>query len=147
MRYTFFVMSAKIIFLSLLILGSTIGLRAQDTKDPIDKALSTCLDSPSGASTVGQIDCAGKAFSAWDSELNKAYQKLLKTLDPASRELLRASQRQWLAFRDAEKKFQAGPWSRTQGTSAGVIIELANVDILRSRVLTLRNYAGGGNPN
>jgi len=61
--------------------------------------------------------------------------------------LLRTSQRQWLAFLQAEKKFQAGPWSRQQGTLGGVSSSLADVDILKSRTLTLRNYAGGGNPN
>ena len=122
-------------------------LSAQDTKDPIDKNLDACLNSPAGASTAGQSECASKAYAAWDAELNKTFQKLLKTLDPASRELLRASQRQWLVFFEAEKKFQGGPWSRQQGTLGGVTAALANVDIVKNRTLTLRNYSGGGNPN
>ncbi len=122
-------------------------LCAQETKDPIDKALDACLASPAANSTAGQVDCAAKAAAAWDRELNQVYQKLLQTLDPASQALLRNSQRQWLAFREAEKKFDAGPWIQQQGTVAQTTVALANVDMLRSRVLTLRNYLGGGNPS
>ena len=119
---------------------------AQDTKDPIDKALDACLAGPSGNNTAGQLNCAQKATTSWDRELNTAYQKLMKSLDPTSQALLRNSQRQWLAFRDAEKKFDAGPWSAKGGTMAGVNIAMINTDIVRSRVLALRNYLGDGNP-
>jgi uncharacterized protein YecT (DUF1311 family) len=115
---------------------------AEEQKDPIDKALSACLNSPSGNSTVGQIDCAAKAASTWERELNKVYGKLIHRLDPASQVLLRTSQRQWLTFRAAERKFQSGPWSRDKGTLIGVSMELNNVEIVRSRVMTLRSYLG-----
>ena len=115
--------------------------------EPIDKTLDACLAGPAGNNTVGQVDCGTKAAAAWDRELNQVYNKLLKSLDPVSQTLLRASQRQWLAFRDAEKKFQSGPWRSTQGTMVQITLTMANVEILKSRVLTLRNYAGGGNPN
>ncbi|HEX4166819.1 MAG TPA: lysozyme inhibitor LprI family protein [Bryobacteraceae bacterium] len=129
-----------------LLLGTNTA-PAQDTKDPIDKAMDACLAGPGGNNTVGQVDCAAKAAASWDRELNQVYQKLLKTLDPSSQTLLRNSQRQWLAFRDAEKKFGAGPWRAKQGTMVQVTLELVNVEILRSRVLTLRDYAGSGNPS
>jgi uncharacterized protein YecT (DUF1311 family) len=117
---------------------------AQDQKDPIDKNLDDCLNNPAASSTVGQTQCIASAGAAWDRELNETYQRLLKSLDPSSQTSLRASQRQWLAFRDAERKFQAGPWSRDQGSLAAVSVGLVNVDILRNRVLTLRNYLGSG---
>ena len=116
-------------------------VHAQDTKDPVDHSLDTCLNSAAGASTVGQTDCADKAYAAWDAELNMVYQKLMKNLDPASRELLRTSQRQWQAFRTSEKKFQAGPWRQKGGTLIGVSVNLDNSGTLRSRVMSLRTYA------
>lgn len=112
-------------------------------KDAIDTALAACLDSPGGVSTVGQQDCAAKAYAAWDAELNRVYQGLMKSLDPPSAALLRDSQRCWLAFFEAEKKFQRGGWVRSQGTLGGVTAGLANVDLVRSRVMTLRAYRGG----
>ncbi len=131
-----------------LVLCLTCKLSAQTpSADPIDKTLDTCLAGPAGNNTVGQVDCSAKAAAAWDRELNQVYNKLLKSLDPASQTLLRASQRQWLAFREAEKKFQSGPWRSTQGTVVQVTLTMANVEILKSRVLTLRNYAGDGNPH
>ena len=116
-------------------------VHAQEVRDPIDQSLDTCLNSAAGASTAGQIDCAGKAYAAWDFELNKVYQKLMSGLDPASRDLLRTSQRQWLAFREAEKRFQAAPWRSKGGTLIGVSLNLDNVGTLRSRVMALRAYA------
>jgi uncharacterized protein YecT (DUF1311 family) len=115
---------------------------AQDQKNPIDKQLDSCLNNPAASSTVAQTQCIASAGAAWDHELNETYQKLLKSLDPASQTSLRASQRQWLAFRDAERQFQVGPWSADQGSLAAVSLGLVNVDILRNRVLTLREYLG-----
>ena len=125
-----------------LLFHASVRTAAGQTKDPIDAALNACLDSPTGYSTVGQTDCAAKAAIAWESELNKIYGKLMRQLDPASQTLLRTSQQQWLAFREAERKFQAGPWTRDKGTLMGVTIALENVEIVRSRVLTLRHYVG-----
>lgn len=125
-----------------LILAVSSPAAAQGQKDPVDKALSTCLNSRSGNSTVGQIDCAAKAAASWETELNNVYGKLMRQLDPVSQALLRTSQRQWLAFRAAERKFQSGTWTRDKGTLMGVSIELNNVEIVRSRVVTLRNYLG-----
>lgn len=114
---------------------------AQEMKDPIDRNLDACLNSPSGSSTAGQNECATKAYAAWDMELNNVYQKLIHELDPASRTLLRNSQREWLAFREAEKKFQAAPWREKGGTLIGVSVNLDNVAALRARVQALRTYA------
>jgi uncharacterized protein YecT (DUF1311 family) len=116
----------------------------QELKDPIDKNLDACLNTPSGENTASQSECASKADAAWDAELNKTCRKLMSTLDPGTRELLRAAERHWLAFLNAEKLHAAcaGP----QGTPGAVSASLANVDIAKSRLLTLRSYAGGGNP-
>ena len=131
----------RVILLTMVVLVACITSLAQATKDPIDKNLDACLNSPSGASTVGQNDCVAKAYADWDAELNKVYRKLMKDLDPSSRDLLRTSQRQWLAFRTAEKKFQAAPWRQKGGTLIGVSVGLDNVEALRARVTALRTYA------
>lgn len=135
-------LSSALLCLPLFLAATCCAAPSAQTKDPIDTALNACLDSPTGYSTVGQTECAAKAATAWESELNKTYGKLMHQLDPASQALLRTSQRQWLAFRDAERKFQTGPWTRDKGTLVGVSIALENVEIVRGRVLTLRHYAG-----
>ena len=132
---------ARIRVLAFVVCLLTSMANSQDAKDPIDQNLDACLNSPGAASTAGQTDCAAKAYIAWDAELNQVYQKLIKTLDPASRDLLRASQRRWLAFRESEKQFQGGPWRKKGGTLIGVSLNLDNVQALRSRVMALRTYA------
>jgi hypothetical protein len=66
----------------------------------------------------------------------------MASLDPTSRDLLRTSQRQWLVFRESEKKFQGAPWREKGGTLIGVSVNLDNVDALRGGVQALRTYAG-----
>lgn len=117
--------------LSRVLLAASAGLLltaltalARDTQSDIDCA--------NASSTVELNFCAGEEFEKADAELNKAYQKALaaipglagdKPFDAKSWEnALRASQRAWLAFRDAECD-QHVPmfWSGGTGTSSAVI--------------------------
>ena len=54
---------------------------------------------------VAQLDmniCADKDYRKADSELNAVYRDTMHGLDKHSQDLLRASQREWIKFRDAE---------------------------------------------
>jgi uncharacterized protein YecT (DUF1311 family) len=51
--------------------------------------------------------CAAQEFRRTDARLNTVYQKLVKTLDANRRVKLRAAQRAWLAYRDAQCDFEA----------------------------------------
>ncbi|MCX5495902.1 DUF1311 domain-containing protein [Kaistia dalseonensis] len=108
--------------------------------DPIDAALATCLDSADGQSTAGMVQCLTTAYDAWDKELNTVYLALNKSLDAKSRGLLKRSQRQWIAYRDAERKFETGPWINDRGTLIRVTLNRQNVEMVKNRVLTLRSY-------
>ncbi|MEI9889020.1 MAG: lysozyme inhibitor LprI family protein [Rhizomicrobium sp.] len=46
--------------------------------------------------------CAAEDYARADAVLNRTYQKVMRDLDDHSRALLRASQREWIKFRDAE---------------------------------------------
>lgn len=87
------------------------------------------IDCENASSTVEMNFCAEKDFKAADKDLNVAYanavafikeRKLDKPYDSASfEEALRASQRAWLAFRDADcKDLIAQEWSGGTGTAA-----------------------------
>lgn len=110
--------------------------------DPIDRALDRCLAAPAAGSTAGMVSCLDTAYGAWDKELNTVYRALSASLDPKSRALLQASQRQWIAFRDAERKFWQGPWTADEGTLIQITLGQTNVDLVKARVLTLRGYSG-----
>jgi uncharacterized protein YecT (DUF1311 family) len=51
--------------------------------------------------------CADKDYRKADAALNAAYRKAIVGLDAHSRDLLRAAQREWIKFRDAECTFQS----------------------------------------
>lgn len=111
-------------------------------KERIDARLDECLAGEKGQTTAGMIGCTGMAIDAWDAAMNRSYQRAMTALDPKSRALLRTAQRQWIAFRDAEKAALSGPWSADQGTLAQVRIAAALLSLVRERALELRLYAG-----
>jgi len=87
------------------------------------------IDCENASSTVEMNFCAEKDFKAADKDLNVAYanavtfikaRDLEKPYDAKSfEEALRASQRAWLAFRDADcKDLIAQEWSGGSGTAA-----------------------------
>ena len=133
------------IFQSLTALAVVMPLlgAASPTADPLDAALQACLAKPDGETTVGMLDCTQTAIHGWDKRLNEAYQRALAALDPASRDLLRQSQRQWLAFREVERKALGGPWRGNSGTLAGVMASNAVLSAIKERVEELRVYLGG----
>jgi len=112
-------------------------------QDPIDAALDACLAKPEGASTPGMVDCTDEAIQAWDKRLNDVYKRVMADLDPKSRELLRVSQRRWVAFREAEHEAMGGPWRQDRGT---IRVLMANADLsaIKERVQELRLYGPDG---
>lgn len=109
-------------------------------EDPIDTALSQCLDAPDGQSTAGMVQCLTTAYEAWDAALNEAYKGLMDSLEPAQKEAMKASQRQWIAYRDAEQKFLQTLVTPDAGTIMRVTTNQAMVDMAKARVLLLRSY-------
>jgi uncharacterized protein YecT (DUF1311 family) len=105
--------------------------------------LTECLDAPDGQSTAGMIGCAGEAYEAWDGALNEAYAALRDGMDEDSAAKLKEAQRKWIAYRDAEFAFQEGPWTEELGSLIRVTLALASAEMVRARVLTLRNYTSG----
>lgn len=122
-----------------LLLLSAQPVLAED-EDPIDAQLTACLDKPEGSSTQGMVECFDAAYTAWDKALNDAYDEVIGSVDAESAALLRKSQRDWLAYRDAEQAFWAGGWTADRGSIMRVILGEANVDMVKARVLMLRSY-------
>jgi uncharacterized protein YecT (DUF1311 family) len=112
--------------------------------DPLDTALDACLAKPEGASTPGMVECTGEAIRAWDKRLNEVYRQVMVGLDPKSRDLLRASQRRWVAFREAEHEAMGGPWRQDRGTIIRVLTANADLSAIRQRVQELQLYGPDG---
>jgi uncharacterized protein YecT (DUF1311 family) len=89
-------------------------------------------------------DCAGEELAAADAELNRVYQAILKKYKDDSRfiEKLRAAQRAWLAFRDAE--FEAKfPASDGYGSIFPMCAAQYKAQLTRERVTRLREWLDG----
>ncbi|MGY2904503.1 uncharacterized protein YecT (DUF1311 family) [Bradyrhizobium sp. URHC0002] len=52
-------------------------------------------------STYQMVECLKAKTAQWDKRLNAAYQKALQDAVPAQRDPLRAAQRLWIQYRDA----------------------------------------------
>jgi uncharacterized protein YecT (DUF1311 family) len=52
-------------------------------------------------STVEMVECLKARTAEWDTRMTMAYQKALKDAGAAQREQLRAAQRLWIQYRDA----------------------------------------------
>ena len=87
------------------------------------------------------VECLTTAYEAWDKALNQAYGALMASLEPSQKDLLKASQRQWIAFRDSEQEFLASLLTPDAGTIMRVTTNEAMVGLVKSRTLELRSYA------
>ncbi|HET9904329.1 MAG TPA: lysozyme inhibitor LprI family protein [Xanthobacteraceae bacterium] len=71
-----------------------------------------CADKP----TAQLVDCVKERTAHWDRLLNRTYQQLIGRVAPEQRERLRAAQRLWVQYRDANCGFYAAG----EGTIASV---------------------------
>ncbi|MES1941082.1 hypothetical protein T5B8_12613 [Salinisphaera sp. T5B8] len=94
------------------------------------------------ASTTRAMNQASTDMAqALDDELNTAYKQLMTRLTPAQQAGLRASQRRWLAFLDAEFEFLNRLFTReSHGTSAALDVGQARNALVRARARTLWSY-------
>lgn len=61
----------------------------------------------SQGTTAAIVDCVNAGAKTWDRRLNSAYRALLERADPGQREPLKAAQRLWIRYRDANCGFYA----------------------------------------
>lgn len=98
-----------------------------------------CADLPGGETTVGISDCLSREHDAWDTLLNRYWKPLMQAAHasdeaeaprpagaPAAAATLRAAQRAWIAFRDAECAHAAAEWGM------GSMRLIAGADCMRS---------------
>jgi uncharacterized protein YecT (DUF1311 family) len=126
------------LFVSFLLV--TNGQARADTEDPIDATLDACLASDPGQTNAGMIACTSTAITSWNAKLNQIYRQDMAALDPKSRDLLRASERQWVAFRTAEHAAQSGPWRTDRGTDIDVQILGDELSAIKERAGELKTY-------
>jgi uncharacterized protein YecT (DUF1311 family) len=127
--------------LAALLLAAAFSGPAMAEDDPIDVQLGACLASPDGMSTQGMVECIGAAYEAWDKALNDAYRSLIASLSPEEAELLRAAQREWIKFRDAEASFLGSLLTSDRGTMMRITVNEMMANLVKDRALQLRALA------
>lgn len=94
-----------------------------------------------GAATQAELDaCAGAEYAATDKALNQAYSTIMKRLagNDGQRDLLKAAQRAWIAFRDAECAFAVDP--SQQGTIFPMLMTQCLNGVTQGRLEQLQKY-------
>jgi uncharacterized protein YecT (DUF1311 family) len=108
------------------------------------------IDCGKASTTVELNYCSERAYQRADEELNDAYQAALKQIRASAgdapydakswEEALRASQRAWIAYRDAEcKGLVPMEWSGGTGTTTAVNGCMTELTEARTKMLTERN--------
>ena len=129
----------------LLLLLSLLSLPALAADpDPLDGALDACLAKPEALSTPGMVECTDQRSERGNKRLSEVYKQVLAGLDPKSRELVRASQRRWVAFREAEHEAMAGPWRGDRGSITQVLTANTDLSAVKERVRELELYRSDG---
>lgn len=90
-------------------------------------------------------ECAATAYLKSDADLNKLYAGTLRGLDRNDAERLRAAQREWVKFRDAECLYRAGgEEAEGIGASMGPMIDsMCREKLTKQRIEQLRQDAEG----
>ena len=107
---------------------------------PIEKALEACIDK--NGSTAGMVRCEDEAYKMWDKELNKKYLALTAKLPPRARASLKASQLEWLKYRDLEFKLIDSIYETFQGTMYIPMHLDRKKSVIKSRAEELAHYLG-----
>ena len=105
---------------------------------PLDIALEKRLnDAPS---TAGMMEAYEWACKEWDKLLNANYKALMSKLDKENQERLRASQREWIKYRDLEFDFNGNYLGSFEGTMYRIFPYSYQSDFVRERALRLGYY-------
>ena len=80
---------------------------------------------------------AEASFTKADAELNRVYAKVIATLDDEGRAKLKAAQRAWVAFRDAQADFEMDSEARG-GSMAPMIHAGVRASVTKARIAQLK---------
>lgn len=104
----------------------------------IDTELSQCMDA--NPSTTGMLNCVSDAYKKWDIELNRNYKLLRQILGEEDKEMLMASQKAWIAYRDTEFRTIHAVFGNKDGTMYIPMAAHSRVEIVKKRALELADY-------
>jgi uncharacterized protein YecT (DUF1311 family) len=96
-------------------------------------------------STAGMTKATYDSEIEYDKLLNKYYQILIKKLNDSDKEILKQSQRNWIQYRNSERKLNneiAKDEYSGGGTMQRIIVASGYFEITKKRVIELFGYLG-----
>ena len=118
--------------------NESVNVNVNVNKHPIDMELEKRLGD--AVTTIDMIEAFKETLADWDKLLNVNYNALMKKLSKEQQDKLRASQREWIKFRDLEFAFNADFNAGLGGTVRGVDILAFQCSFVRERALALGAY-------
>lgn len=106
------------------LIGAAVSAFAGDQGDP---------EQHCDGSTYEIVECLKAKTAEWDKRMNAAYQQALKDAAPKQREQLRAAQRLWVQYRDANCLY----YDLDEGTIARIEAGYCMNDMTESRAREL----------
>lgn len=100
-------------------------------------SFSASADCDAAVTSAQMLQCAGENFERADAELNHAYRELLSRLDDSRKTQLREAQRAWIAFRDAQARFEGG--SAADGSLEPILSLSAKAALTEQRTEQLKS--------
>ena len=128
------------VFPALVVLLALCGaaFAEDEKKHPIELELERKLSTAN--TTFDMLEAFGWAAKEWDKLLNENYKALMQELSKERQEQLRASQREWVKYRDLEFAFNENFHYDFGGTIAGLNVIAFQCDFVRERALALGSY-------
>ncbi|MEL6599989.1 MAG: lysozyme inhibitor LprI family protein [Pseudomonadota bacterium] len=121
-------------------------------EDCIGRYIRQCTSADGNDTTIAMVDCISAEVTAWDVLLNETYQETLVTLedrdatgDVLTKETrrvpsLRAAQRAWIAYRDAECDLRYSLYG--QGSLRTIVAANCLLTFTAERTIALRDMQG-----
>ena len=114
-----------------------VAVSAAPKPSEVESHLDDCLSAPTGASTAGQIACVEADLKLQDGLLNRNYAAAMTRLNARQQGKLRAAQRAWIAYRDAECQAQ---YDEDWGTLSRVNANFCVLRMTSVRAFQLAEY-------
>lgn len=136
-------MKKFILFLLIGLLGTT-PLSAEEnfcgSKEPhaIDQWFDKAMENK--FSTLEMREVQAQHYQKWDAELNRVYKKLMTSLKPKEKELLKKAQKAWLDFFETEKTLLSQSIYQGGGTLAPLVLSSAATQMIKARACQLSQH-------
>lgn len=127
----------RVLLAAALVLTGAATAPAQAAEPMRSAQFERCYNNPD-STTLSLRECLGAEYRRQDARLNGAYARAMSGVGPVAQAKLRAAQRAWIAFRDADCQ---AVLAANGGTMAPVLADLCYLDRTIQRADDLATFS------